>query len=62
MKPCPFCGSSEQLPSYHDIEGVRVVAVACDECEAEGPTVAIDGEDQTAAAYDEARALWNKRN
>jgi len=63
-KPCPFCGSVELVPSFHTAQPHVEVAMACDECDAEGPPVFLqttDGLEDRSAALREALKRWNAR-
>ena len=69
LKPCPFCGSDDLVPSFHysgegrDHTDGLMVCVACEDCDAEGPVVTVDKKHATggARAFEQAHARWNKR-
>ena len=62
MKPCPFCGSDDLVPSFHTGKHERLVCVSCAECDAEGPTVVIhDSDNDRSAALTKAHEAWDKR-
>jgi Lar family restriction alleviation protein len=61
LLPCPFCGSDDLLPSFHRSGDERLVCIACDGCEAEGPCTivrTVDGVNDISRA----RAKWNARS
>lgn len=58
-KPCPFCGSADLVPSLHTVDGKMIVCVACETCDAEGPTVVVRVNNQPDAIT-KAHAAWNK--
>lgn len=60
MKPCPFCGSEDWCPSIHHVMEGTLVTVSCEQCDAEGPPVMVEGIGQEAAMK-KSRDLWNKR-
>ena len=62
LKPCPFCGSDDLLPSFHTGKRELLVCVSCDNCDVEGPTVIIDENDNDRRkALAKAHEAWNKR-
>lgn len=62
LKACPFCGSDDLVPSFHHGKYERLVCVACDNCDTEGPTVIVDDSDNDRSkALTKAHAAWNKR-
>ena len=60
VKPCPFCGSTEWVPSFHSDKPHTTVSVGCEDCDAEGPPVIIDDNNRTTS-IEEARKRWNAR-
>lgn len=61
LKPCPFCGSKDLVPSFHKGAHETLVCVACESCEAEGPAKIVGGAGQ-ADALQHARTAWDKRS
>ena len=63
IKPCPFCGGTEVVPSFRDFSAGRLVLLVCDGCDAEGPPVVFTDtdEDHRSLAAMEARRRWNIR-
>ena len=56
-KPCPFCGGTQLSPDW---DGYRWMHIACNACEAHGPTVRVfncELEDAEALAFVE----WSGR-
>jgi len=63
-KPCPFCGDTELVPSFHTAQPHLEVAMSCGGCDAEGPRVFVDAGgdvEQRSAALMEALKRWNIR-
>lgn len=61
LKPCPFCGSTDLLPSFYAGNDEIELGVACDSCNAEGPTVTFPKEADRTEAIKRAHAAWNER-
>lgn len=58
IESCPFCGSNECSPNYHDCR----VWVDCDACGARGKTVSSKWiYEERGPSIEEAISLWNKR-
>jgi Lar family restriction alleviation protein len=63
IKPCPFCGRDDLVPSFHterSEDETFCVCIACEECGAEGPPVPVNKMDRSAS-LDAAHKLWNAR-
>ena len=60
MKGCPFCGSTDLVPSFHQLPDELIVCVSCDECDAEGPPAHVDPQNR-GASIEVAHKLWNAR-
>lgn len=61
IKPCPFCGSDDLVPSFHTDDDAMLVCVSCDACDVEGPTVRYVDRSDGAEALKRAHAAWNRR-
>lgn len=60
LKPCPFCGGTNLLPTVRGRGDQKVNYIACRDCEARGPEVPF----RHGTLYlDKARAMtmWNTR-
>ena len=60
LKPCPFCGGRDLLPSFHSSKHETHVCVSCDACDAEGPTVIVRTDDRVEDIR-RAWVRWNER-
>jgi Lar family restriction alleviation protein len=52
LKPCPFCGGTEELGITHFELDERMTFVICGDCQCEGPV---------GFSEEEAEKLWNRR-
>jgi Lar family restriction alleviation protein len=60
IKTCPFCGSDDLEPSFHQTEHELLVCISCSACDAEGPPAIVRAENR-AKAMEQANDAWNNR-
>ena len=61
LRPCPFCGSTDLLWYYYDVDNLNNPFDPCVVCNGCGLVIKFHGSERYKMTMDDIRKKWNRR-